>query len=504
MQKVERKKHERGQRKPLVRVLLCVVLLIGCVTAGLLLKNSAKEEQEEIRRRITGAIMNREPEELESLTVTQQGKDPWTVVRDLNGGLRLQAEDASEPSAWTVSSAVADALTDVAVNLTYEDVFTEDRKEWEPEADAFGLANPRVTAVFRYTDGQEITVRIGNSADPEDDSMYYMTVDGDDRLLAVGSGTLEDLNTEKALLHPVTRLDIRGALLDRITVLEGNGAVRTQWTLQGKVSDRDAAENWLVTAPFTYPADYDTMKSLRDNAENLRLGAYIGEAEEALLRECGLDEPEAILELHMQAGSTGTVSEAGVYDVEDWDERQETLIIGGDRNGVVAYVRYGDEIYTLNHFSLKTFTETDALSTAARYVVTTPLNSLESVLREKQGEESVSYKLVRTDGSSSENTTADTDPETEDTPNFRCMRNGEEIAAETFSAAWERLLTVTVSGKLPRGYEIKETHTKYTFRTVSGGTHTVELSDYDGVHDAVVLDGHALFYLIKGGMTELP
>ncbi len=502
MQKVERKKRERGRRKPLAWVLVCAVLLAGCVTAGILLRKSAEEEPEPVRRRISGAIVNREAAELESMTVTQRGKEPWTAVRDGEGGLRLQQEDETEPGAWTVSSGIAASLTDVAVNLTYEDVFTEDPAEWETEKAAFGLADPAVTAVFRYTDGQETTVHIGNSADPEGDALYYMSVDGDDRLFAVGAGTLEDLNTEKALLHPVTRLDIRGALLDRITVRNGDGTVRTEWALQGNVADRDAAENWLVTAPFVYPADYDTMQNLRDNAENLRLGVYIGDAEEGLLKECGLDKPTAILEMHMQAGSTGTVSDAGVYDVEDWEERLETLTVGGEKNAVVAYVRYGDEIYTLNHFSLETFTKTDPLSTAARYTVMTPLNSLESVLLERQGAETVSWKLIRTDSSSSAET--DTEPETEERPAFRCMRNGEEVPADTFSAAWERLLTVTVSGRLPEGWQAKEPHTRYTFITVSGGKHTVELSDYDGIHDAVTLDGHTLFYLIKGGMTELP
>ena len=66
------------------------------------------------------------------------------------------------------------------------------------------------------------------------------------------------------------------------------------------------------------------------------------------------------------------------------------------------------------------------------------------------------------------------------------------------------LLTVTVSGKLPEGAEWGETHTKYAFRTVSGGTHTVELCDFDGIHDAVRMDGYCMFYLIKDGMTELP
>ena len=60
-------------------------------------------------------------------------------------------------------------------------------------------------------------------------------------------------------------------------------------------------------------------------------------------------------------------------------------------------------------------------------------------------------------------------------------------------------MTVTVSGKLPADAEWEEAHTKYTFRTVSGGTHTVELGNWDGMHDAVTIDGETRFYLIRGG-----
>ncbi|MBP5729307.1 MAG: hypothetical protein J6Y48_19735, partial [Clostridia bacterium] len=190
------------------------------------------------------------------------------------------------------------------------------------------------------------------------------------------------------------------------------------------------------------------------------------------------------------------VSDFGVYDVVDWEERTEILTVGASKSDMVAYVRFGDEIYTMSHFSLETFTETDPLSTVARYTVTTPLNSLESVTVEK-AESTDEYKIEKTEIS------GDTE-QTEETQRYRCLKNGEEISYDTFSAAWERLLTVTVSGRLPADWELKETHTKYTLRTVSGGTHTIELSDYDGIHDAVTLDGHTVFYLIKGGMTELP
>ena len=177
-----------------------------------------------------------------------------------------------------------------------------------------------------------------------------------------------------------------------------------------------------------------------------------------------------------------------------------TITIGSSKSDMVDYVLFDGEVYTLNHFTLSAFTETEPLSTAARYPVATPLNSLESVLTEKEGEEAVLYSLVRPESGAEAEDAGEEDGE----PAIRCLRNGTEIPYSAFSAAYERILTVTVSGRLPDGWQVKPAHTKYTFRTVSGGTHTVELSDYDGMHDAVTMDGHTLFYLIKDGMTELP
>ena len=499
MQRVERKKHENRKRRRLAGVILCALALAGGITAGILLKEKAQEKPPEARQRITGSITAREAEELKSVTVTQRGEAPWTAVREEDGSLRLEPEDPSEPNAWVVDESIANQIIKTVTNMTYEDVFTENREDWEADKADFGLADPKITAMIRFTDGTEITARIGDAADDGENAVYYLSVDGDDRLYAVDAGTVEDLNTERELLHPVHQLEIRGALLDRITVKNSDGTVRTEWKLQGQITDQDAAENWLITEPFTYPADYDTIRNLRDTAENLRLGVYIGEAEEEALKQCGLDEPTAILELHMAAGSTGTVGESGVYDVEERTEQTETLAIGGSKTEMVAYVRFGDEIYTVNHFTLNVFTQAEPLSTAARYTVMTPLNSLDSVTVEKKGADTVRYALVR-----AETPEGGESGEAEENAGYRCMRNGDEISYDSFSAAWERLLTVTVSGKLPAGYEPGEPHTRYTFSTVSGGTHTVELSDYDGIHDAVTLDGYTLFYLIKGGMTELP
>ena len=497
MQTVERKKHRERQHGRLTGVIICALVLAGCIVAAVKLTKKADETPEPVRRPVAGAIVQRRTDELESMTIIQRGKEAWTAVRLKDGRLGLE-EAGATPAA--VDSSVGEMLLDAAVNLTYEDVFTENRADWEPDAADFGLADPMVTAVFRYTDKTETTVRIGNSADPEESACYYMTVDGDDRLYAVSSGTVKDLSTEKAVLYPVPELQIHSALLDRITVRNGDGSVRTEWMLKGAVTDRDAAENWIVSVPFIYPADYDAMKNLRDNAQQLRIGAYVGPATEEKLEQYGLKKPTAVLEMHMAAGSTGTVGTGGVYDVSDWEERTRTLTLGAAKSEMADYLLYEDTIYTISHFSVSTFTETEPLDTAARYPAVTPLNSLSSLTVETDGKETVRYGLIRADEEQDTGGTAQEKP----MQAVRCLKNEKEIPYESFSAAYERLLTVTVSGKLPEAFETKEPHTRYTFRTVSGGMHTVELCDYDGIHDAVVMDGNAMFYLIRGGMTDLP
>ena len=499
MQKVERQKHKERRRGRLPAVLLCVVLLAAGITAGILLRRRAEDEPYERYQPESGFITKREEHEVKSLTVARRGAEPWTVVQQEEGVLRVLPENTTEAEEWTVDESITKMLLNVAAGLNYEDILTKNRSDWETTEEGFGLKDPLVTANICFTDETEVTVRIGNSADPEGDASYYMAVDGDDRLFLTSAGTVKDLDIEQEMLHPVPKLEIIGNMLDRITVKNGDGSVRVEWALQGRITDQDAGENWLMTVPYIYSVDYDTMSNLCKNAESIGLGTYVGKADEETLEKAGLKEPSAILELHMAAGSTGTVGASGVYDVVQREERVETLTVGRNLSELNVYVRYANDVYTMTNVSLNVLVKASPLNSLARYVAITPLNSLESVTVEKAGEEAVMYLLTRP-----EKTSAESQGEDQEQRSVICTRNGEEIAYDAFEAAWERLLTVTVSGKLPKEYQPGETHTKYTMNTVSGAVHTVELSDYDGLHDAVTLDGHAFFYLIKGGMTELP
>ena len=83
MQRVERQKHKDRKRGRLAGVLVCAVLLIAGITAGLLLSQSAEEEPpHEVYQPVTGYITQREPEELRSLTVMENVKLPCTVYAE--------------------------------------------------------------------------------------------------------------------------------------------------------------------------------------------------------------------------------------------------------------------------------------------------------------------------------------------------------------------------------------------------------------------------------------
>lgn len=481
MQKVERKNHHNSKNRRLLWLAAAFVLLAGSVTAAVLL--SRKPEEVPAQEPHWGLLIDRETDDMISVTVKRRGEEAWTLVRTEDGGLAPEGGD------WTVSELQGNMLREAMTQLRYEEILTEDPAVWQEKPEDFGLAEAAVTVTAGYSDGTRTTVRVGNDTGLEE-GWHYLTVEGDDRLYAVSSGIAEDLNIEFALLHPVPRPEIYASLLDRITVQDGMQTI-AEWALQGKITDRDAGSNWAVTVPFYAPADEETIQNLKKSAENIRLGVYKAPATDENLTAYGLDVPRRVLFFHMAEGSTGTVSDAGVYDVTEHAEQTVWLSVGSEAGEMASYVRFGDEIFTVSTFTLSAFTDPKPMDTAARYPVLTPLESLESLTVEADGKTRI-YRLEETEGDG------------EDTPQRRCLLNGEEIAYTAFEAAYNRLLTVTYSGVLPEGAVWKEGYKKYTFRTLSGGTHTVILSDWDGMHDAVTIDGSTLFYLIRGGMTELP
>ena len=132
------------------------------------------------------------------------------------------------------------------------------------------------------------------------------------------------------------------------------------------------------------------------------------------------------------------------------------------------------------------------------YPVMAALGNLASLTIEQNGT-TTGYLITRTE-QVAENNDLIYDEEGNVIYDVSVSCNGEPCDYAAFEAAYNALTLVTISGTLPEGETAAaEPHTVYTFTDVDGTVHTVALATFDALHDAVIVDGHQAFYLIKGG-----
>ncbi len=486
-----KKKKTRALRRGWL--LACALVLLAGVWCAYGLLSRPETVVEAHDHETSGTLAAYEAAQVARMGITLRNGDSWAAVQNAEGTLTLEDEPDYEISATTAAKLLESAST-----ITYQEVLTEDAAEYADRLADFGLETPRVVLDVTYADDARWVVRIGDAVSLDEGNAYYMTVDGDHRLFALDKGSAEAVMVERALLHPVTQPTLHKSRFDRITFSDGAGNVLANWELQGDIGG-NAQDRWMLTAPVKYPADGEAISNLQTNLENLRLGAYVGEATPENLAAYGFDAPRLVLEVHMAAGSIGTTGLDGVYAVTDWPEESFVLTIGGAKNANVDYVRVGEKIYISSHYAMEVLMDMDPIATLSRYTVPVALGNLHQLTIRRDEVERV-YTVSRTE-QVAENNQLVTDSEGNVVYDMGCTLNGVEVAYAAFESAYNELLKVTVSGYLPQVWTAEEEpHTTYIFEAVTGERYTLELVRFDALHDAVLLDGHAVFYLIRDGM----
>lgn len=491
MEPVSKKKPRRlpGRAVWLLALTAALALAVG----GALLLRRESPVQETVTFTY-GELVAKESGEVASLTITRRDGESYTLLQRSEGTLTL-AEDET----FVVSDLYAPSLLSAACVISYEDVLAENAADYAAYNDEFGLDQP-LTVDVTYTDGSSVRLYVGVKGPLEEDTWYYMTVEGDSRLFALDKSTAENFNVTLSSLHPVTQPTIHQARLDDITFTGADGEILAHWTLAGEITDSDAAASWRMISPWAYPAEEEAMTNLRKNLSNLRLGAYVCEATAENLAQYGLDAPQFILTLHMAAGTTGSVDADGVYATVDWPESTFEMRIGAAKSDAVDYVLVNGMIYLCSHYSLAIFRDMDPRDTLSRYPLMVELEDLAAMtIANENG--STAYTLRREEQVAANNELV-TDEDGQVVWDIFVEKDGAEISYTAFSAAWEQLRAVRVTGWLPEDFVPSEpAHTTLTFTTWTGKVHTLSLAPYDTLHDAVIVDGTALFYLISGGLT---
>ena len=495
MHQVQKKKRHPLRHGRALMLIAAVLLLLACGAAYMLLSRPPEVDLSGIDSvHDGGTLYEYETGDVQRIAVTLRSSESWAALHKEDGSLALEGDDG-----FSVEPETAEDLLAAASVVAYSEILTDDPAEYTGRLEEFGLDTPRATVEIAYADGVQCILRIGDPCEAEENSFYYMTVDGDQRLFGLDRGTAMDLIQQRGALYSVIQPTLHKARIDQITFAQGaEGEVWAQWTLRGDIGG-DAIDRWMLAVPALYPADGESMDKLLDNLVNIRLGAYVGQATEENLQAYGFDHPRLILTLHQAAGSIGTTDEEGVFSTTDWPEDSFTLMVGDARSDSVDYVFVEDKIYVTSHYSLQVFMETEPASTVSRYTVPVALGNL-TRMTITAGGATDEYILTRQE-QVAENNELVTDEDGNVVYDIQCFKNGEEISYTAFEAAYNNLLLVTVSGQLPEGWTAQEEpHTIFTFEG-GGQRHTVELTRFDALHDAVVIDGYAMFYLIQGGMS---
>lgn len=475
------------------RLMLLTVMMLALAAVLVLIQQTESNDEDMPAYVSTAAeLYSYEPEDVLAMTIQRRGEDSWSLIRQEDGLFSLRGEDG-----FTLSEETSQERASAAAIISCEEVLTADPAEYQAHLADFGLADPRYTAAITYADGVSISIRIGDES-AHSTASRYMLIDGDDRLFTISKGIVDELFVSRDSLWDVEQPTIHKARIDRITLYGPDSSIEHQWTLQGDIAADDAQDRWQITQPFVYAADSASMANLLANAANLRLGSYVGPATPENLSACGFDTPRQTIELHMAAGTIGTVNALGEYATQDWPESTITFIIGGEKSDMIDYVRHGDEIYLCSHFTIGVFMNIDVHSTMSRYPLLTALGNLARLEVTENGQTTV-YELTRTE-QVAENNELVYDENGDIAYDVIVTCNGKPVDYAAFEAAYSALVKVSVSGMLPEGEtSLVPPHTVYTFHDTDGTVHTIALATFDAMHDSVIVDGYEAFYLIRDG-----
>lgn len=491
MHSVPKKKKKRGLSK-LLLLCLCSVLLAGAAVGYMLLQ---QPPQVPAATRTDGELYVYPESEVRVISVTPGTGEAWTLLLGEDGSRVLaEAED------WPLDDFTVERLLMAASTLTYEAVLAENAADYAGHMAEYGLEPPQATVEIAYADGNRVRLYIGTVVEAADVPFAYMMAEGDPRLFKLDKGTAEVLMTERSMLRSITQPVLHKARMNRITLSGEGGDVKASWALNGQITDTDAAARWELVTPVRYPAEAEEIANLRTNLSNIRFGSYIGEATPENRTLYGFDRPRFVIEISQAPGVINTVDENGAAYPVMWPASVWTLTVGAAKNEFVDYVMVEDAIYTSSHFTLGVFMELEPLNTVSRYPVTVATVNLAALdVQTPAGTDR--YVVTRTE-QVGENNEIVTDAEGNIQWDVAVTRNGEAISWEAFEAAYVRLETVRVSGVLPEGWQPQQApHTVYTLHTTMGEAYTIALTQFDAMHDAVVVNGNALFYLIRNGMV---
>lgn len=422
----------------------------------------------------TTVFSNRSIEEIVSMTVTT-ADETYTVLQQ-DGTWHMAGDDGFRFDQSMLSS----FLYEGATVITEYTVGRLDSFNGLTEAD-FGLEEAQcIRAEVNYTDGSRLCYRIGARV-PEEMVRYYFMVENDDTVYAVSRDMYDTLCLSSRALHTVPSLALRADLIDAVT-FEGDAPFRME----------RRSEGWYMTSPFEYPLSTAAVETLLSKLEVLRLAQCVA-GEGAELTPYGLVAPRRVVTLDIAASTvTGYDSEGNTAAETTLDPYSLTFACGDPANDVSFYCLYRGRVYKATDFSAGFLLSQGYETLLSASPVSIPTNMLTALEWTNNGE-TARYDIRLTE-SVLENNELQTDANGNVLYDLSVTKDGTAVDSNAFLTFYKGLVTFKASSRLPAGWMPQGVpHTVLTLRG-EGFTRTVAFYPLDALHDAVAVNGTALFY----------
>lgn len=474
MEKVPRKQHKKGLKKPF---LILLPLGIGLLCLGIIwLLNATRPMPALPEDEAPILLLSRSSQEIQSISLWAQDQQGFTLIRTQEGSFVLEGQEEIP-----LQNDLIDSLLSTLHQL--EAAHGAGEMHEGDDLTPFGLSPAQAASRITYQDGEEITLLLGSSA-PTDTPELYCMIEGQQQLYTIYTQLAEPLLYEKDYLRAFDQPQLDASLLDRIEI-SGDLEFSLAYTPSG----------WLMDAPFSYPLSTLATDTLLKRIESMAFESCLGSPEEVDMAALGLDAP--FLTIHLDQAATvisGETTEGEMISM-DVPPRRYTLHIGSETGKSGVYLQWEGRIYKASNFLMGFWKEMDIASYLLQTPVNLYINDLTFLAVETDGI-SKAYEIQMVEGLTDNNQIA-TDEYGQILYDALITRQGEEkpMDAQTFLSWYVSLSNLIPSGKLPTDYQIEgDPLARLTLQTPSL-TREIAFYPYDPLYDALAVNGVCLYFV---------
>ncbi len=430
-------------------------------------------------------IGTRDAEQIASITLCSAQQNSYTLYMQ-DGKLMLEREG----NRWAIDEAYQKQLLDTFAEISVQNTVVQDAAEATDELEAMGLTAPQASAVVRYRDGREETMKVGAMAHGTAD--YYFRWSGAPGIYLCHSGVLENLSLSENVLLPFEQISISTPLVEKLTIHNANG--ECAFVFHGSSAE--------LTVPCRYPIMDDTAQTLIAALANFRLGSYEAPLTEENRAAYGFDAPLCSLEISQREGVINVITAEGSLGTQQVNAQRFAFVIGRPEGEFFYTCAYQEQVYLVSRFLVETLVQADWQQLISR----TPAAMGDALVRDivfETPDQTVEVHIDRTE-SVLENNQLELDAEGNFVYLTHVTINGQEAPQEKLAVLLDSLNAFAVEGKLPADAKAEnEPRWRITLVTEEGDVRVVEGFRLDVFSDAVAVNGTMCHYVYDEAIDAL-